>query len=149
MFPPLGGGEVGESYFGGHRNGKRGRGAGGKVPVFGILQRGGRVYTQVIPHAKRKTLLPIMEKRILPDSIVYSDALPSHNALDTSAFRHFRSNHSKRFVKGQMHMRMGSKTFGIKPNAIYANTKAFLSIISICFSKNVQGASTRNRLRKC
>ena len=34
--------EVDESYFGGRRKGKRGRGAGGKVPVFGILQRGGR-----------------------------------------------------------------------------------------------------------
>ena len=31
--------EVDESYFGGHRKGKRGRGAAGKVPVFGILQR--------------------------------------------------------------------------------------------------------------
>ena len=96
--------EVDESYCGGHRKGKRGRGAGGKVPVFGILQRGGRVYTQVIPNAKRKTLLPIMEEKILPDSIVYSDALPSYNALDVSAFRHFRINHSKSFVKGQTHM---------------------------------------------
>lgn len=29
--------EVDESYFGGHRKGKRGRGAAGKVPVFGLL----------------------------------------------------------------------------------------------------------------
>ena len=29
--------EVGGSYFGGHRKGKRGRGAAGKVPVFGLL----------------------------------------------------------------------------------------------------------------
>lgn len=35
--------EVDESYFGGRRKGKRGRGAGGKVPVFGLLKRGGRV----------------------------------------------------------------------------------------------------------
>jgi len=33
--------EVDESYFGGTRKGKRGRGAGGKVPVFGLLKRGG------------------------------------------------------------------------------------------------------------
>ena len=33
--------EVDESYFGGRRKGKRGRGAAGKVPVFGILQRRG------------------------------------------------------------------------------------------------------------
>lgn len=36
--------EVDESYFGGKRKGKRGRGAVGKVPVFGILKRGGKVY---------------------------------------------------------------------------------------------------------
>ena len=35
--------EVDESYFGGRRKGKRGRGAAGKVPVFGLLKRGGRV----------------------------------------------------------------------------------------------------------
>ena len=96
--------EVDESYFGGRRKGKRGRGAAGKVPVFGLLQRGGRVYTQVIPNAKRQTLMPIMEEMIVPDSIVYSDALPSYNALDVAAFRHFRVNHSKSFVKGQTHI---------------------------------------------
>ena len=41
--------EVDESYFGGRRKGKRGRGAGGKTPVFGLLKRGGRVYTKIIP----------------------------------------------------------------------------------------------------
>ena len=40
--------EVDESYFGGARKGKRGRGAGGKVPVFGILKRSGKVYTILI-----------------------------------------------------------------------------------------------------
>ena len=44
--------EVDESYFGGKRKGKRGRGAGGKVPVFGLLKRGGKVYARVIPNAK-------------------------------------------------------------------------------------------------
>lgn len=38
--------EVDESYFGGHRKGHRGRGAAGKVPVFGLLKRGGKVYTR-------------------------------------------------------------------------------------------------------
>ena len=35
--------EVDESYFGGHRKGKRGRGAAGKVAVFGLLKRNGQV----------------------------------------------------------------------------------------------------------
>jgi transposase len=96
--------EVDESYFGGHRKGKRGRGAAGKVPVFGILKRGGRVYTKVIPNAKASTLLPIMQRRIVPDSIVYSDCLPSYNVLDVSDFRHHRINHSKLFASGKNHI---------------------------------------------
>jgi transposase len=40
--------EVDESYFGGTRKGKRGRGSAGKVPVFGLLKRGGKVYTKII-----------------------------------------------------------------------------------------------------
>ena len=65
--------EVDESYFGGVRKGRRGRGAAGKVPVFGLLKRGGRVFTVMIPNARTATLLPIMERMILPDSIVYTD----------------------------------------------------------------------------
>jgi len=34
--------EVSESYFGGKRKGKRGRGAAEKIPVFGLLERGGK-----------------------------------------------------------------------------------------------------------
>src|SRR5262245_4109553 len=36
--------EIDESDFGGRRQGQRGRGAAGKVAVFGVLKRGGRVY---------------------------------------------------------------------------------------------------------
>ena len=43
--------EADESYFGGVRKGRRGRGAAGKVPVFGLLKRGGKVYTAIIPNA--------------------------------------------------------------------------------------------------
>ena len=62
--------EVDESYVGGRRKGKRGRGAAGKVPVFGILQRGGKVYTKVLPDAKAQTLLPIIREKVVPASIV-------------------------------------------------------------------------------
>jgi transposase-like protein len=58
--------EVDESYFGGHRKGKRGRGAGGKIPVFGLLKRGGKVYAKVIPDAKGKTLKAIIEDKVVP-----------------------------------------------------------------------------------
>ena len=96
--------EVDESYFGGHRKGKRGRGASGKVAVFGILQRGGRVYTKVIDDASTATLLPIIRQRVIPDSIVYTDYWRGYNALDVSEFKHYRINHSKLFAHKHNHI---------------------------------------------
>ena len=96
--------EVDESYFGGTRKGKRGRGAAGKVPVFGILKRGGRVYTQVIPDAASKTLMPIIREKIQPDSIVYSDCWRGYNVLDVSEFKHYRINHSVLFANKHNHI---------------------------------------------
>ena len=89
--------ELDESYFGGIRKGKRGRGAAGKVVVFGILKRGGKVYTQVIHNTKTDTLMPIIRDKVQPDSIVYTDSYRSYNALDVSEFHHYRINHSTHF----------------------------------------------------
>ena len=58
--------ELDESYFGGVRKGKRGRGAAGKVVVFGILKRGGKVYAQVIQDTRTDTLMPIIHHKIQP-----------------------------------------------------------------------------------
>jgi transposase len=96
--------EVDESYFGGHRKGNRGRGAAGKVPVFGLLKRGGKVYTKIIPDASSTTLIPIIEKKVIPDSIVYSDCWKGYNVLDVSDFKHYRINHSKLFADRQNHI---------------------------------------------
>ena len=96
--------ELDESYFGGKRKGKRGRGAAGKVPVFGLLKRKGKVYTTIINDAKSSTLMPIIQDKILPDSIVYTDTFKSYNALDVSGFRHKRINHSKLFAKKRNHI---------------------------------------------
>ena len=96
--------ELDESYFGGTRKGKRGRGAAGKVAVFGILKRGGRVYTIVVNDTKSSTLLPVIKRKIAPDSIVYTDHYRSYNALDVSDFYHERINHSKLFAIGKNHI---------------------------------------------
>jgi transposase len=96
--------ELDESYFGGARKGKRGRGAGGKVPVFGILRRGGKVYAQIIENAKSETLMPIIRMKIAYDSIVYTDSFRSYNALDVSEFKHFRINHETDFADGHNHI---------------------------------------------
>lgn len=58
-----------KSYFGGARKGKRGRGAAGKVIVFGLLKRNGKVYTAIVPDTKSSTLMPVIVNKITPDII--------------------------------------------------------------------------------
>jgi len=96
--------EADESYFGGIRKGKRGRGAAGKVAVFGLLKRGGKVFTAIVPNARTETLLPIIEERVTPDSIVYTDTFKAYNALDVTEFHHMRINHSKLFADRGNHI---------------------------------------------
>ena len=112
--------EVDESYFGGRRKGLRGRGAAGKVPVFGLLKRGGKVYARMISDIKSSTLQAIMEEKIVPDSIVYSDTFPSYNVLDVSAFKHYRINHAKLFADRKNHIRTASMNFWNQSQASFA-----------------------------
>ena len=53
--------------------------------MFGLLKRGGRVYTKIIPDASSATLIPIIERKVVPDSIVYSDCWRAYNVLKTLA----------------------------------------------------------------
>jgi len=96
--------EADESYFGGKGKGKRGRGAAGKVPVFGLLKRGGKVFADVISDAKSSTLFPIIKDKVMPDSIVYTDTFKSYNILDVSEFKHERINHSQLFADKRNHI---------------------------------------------
>ena len=79
--------EVDESYFGGVRKGNRGRGAAGKVIVFGLLKRKGKVFTRVVPDVSGETLMPIIEHKVYAESVVYTDSWGAYNALDVSNFR--------------------------------------------------------------
>ena len=96
--------ELDESYFGGVRKGKRGRGATGKVVVFGLLKRGGKVYAKVVDNARTATLMPVIQRKIAPDSVVYTDSFSSYDALDVSQFHHVRINHSVEFAQGRNHI---------------------------------------------
>ena len=96
--------EVDESYFGGRRKGKLGRGAADKIPVFGLLKRCGKVYSKIIPDASGATLIPIIERKVVHDSIVYSDFWRRYNVLDMSDFHHFRVNHSTLFADRHNHI---------------------------------------------
>ena len=133
--------ELDESYFGGIRKGKRGRGAGGKVAVFGLLKRNGKVYTACVKDTKTDTLMPIITSKIKPDSIVYTDCYKSYNALDASVLSILELTIPKNLQKTLITSTV-SKTFGIKPNECLESTTALTRNIFIFLSKNVSFALT-------
>ncbi len=98
--------EVDESYFGARRvRGKRGRGAAGKTPVFGLLKRGGKVFVTVVASASRAALMPIIEGKVLEGSTIYSDGWKAYDGLILNGYDHYRVYHSKNeFVRGKSHI---------------------------------------------
>lgn len=58
--------ELDKSYFGAVRKGKRGRGAVGKMVVFGVLKRGGKVFTKVVNDTKTTSLISLISRKIAP-----------------------------------------------------------------------------------
>jgi transposase len=96
--------EADETYIGGVRRGKRGRGAEGKVAVVGIVQRQGKVMATAVPNVKRSTLIPFITKNIAPDAVLYTDEFPSYDHITRFGFKHRRIQHStKVYVAGQVH----------------------------------------------
>jgi transposase len=85
--------EMDKSYFGGRRKGNRGRGAAGKIPVFGILERGGKVRIEVVRNVTGETLLETAIKKVKRGSLIYTDKFRSYNG--SYRFRHMRIDHGK------------------------------------------------------
>lgn len=110
---PLGGPrelEADETYVGGHRRtsrgGRRGRpGIGSnKTPVFGVVERGGRVVAVTVPNAKKATLMPHIQQRTLPASTIYTDEWMGYQGLSRAGYHHQRINHSEKvYVSGNVH----------------------------------------------
>ena len=99
--------EVDESYFGGRRiRGKRGRGAFKKVPVFGLLKRHGKVYTQIVPNCSRAVLTAILKGKVVLGSVIYSDGWKGYSGLvDLGYQKHHRVDHGRNeFVKHKAHI---------------------------------------------
>ena len=96
--------EADESYFGGKKKGKRGRGAKSKIPVFGILERKGKVKVEIVKDVKSETLLKETIRKVKRGSLIYTDKFRSYDGLVMYGFRHERIDHSKRFANGKVYI---------------------------------------------
>jgi transposase len=96
--------ELDETYFGGRRKGKRGRGAFNKVPVFGILERNGIVKVEAVSNVTAETLLNLTVKAVRRGSIVYTDKFRSYDSLMFCGYRHLKIDHKKLFASGKVYI---------------------------------------------
>jgi transposase len=105
---PLGGElEADESYFGPHRvRGLRGRGAGQKTVVFGLLKRGSNVYTEIVPNASKRILQAIIRGKADVASVIHTDRWRGYDGLvDVGFDKHLRVNHgNNEFARGNAHV---------------------------------------------
>ena len=107
--PPLTGHvEVDEAYIGGKRpkiKGFTGRGAKGKTVVFGILERGGELYTSVVPSASGKSLIPHILAQVPKGTRISSDEWAPYRVLTSLGYRHETVDHgAKEYARGDVHV---------------------------------------------
>ena len=95
--------EVDETYFGGKRKGKRGRGAFNKVVVLGILERNGKVYTAIVPDVSAETLMTEIRNKTEKGSVYYTDCFKSYKSLKRYG-KHRRINKEHTYAKGRNHI---------------------------------------------
>jgi len=103
--------EMDETYIGGRRRGKRGRGAEGKSIVAGVVERKGRIIARKIINVKARTLLPILQESVIRGSTVYTDELGSYNRVRGLGYRHRRIQHAAKGVRGRRYSHQHCRWF--------------------------------------
>ena len=98
--------EVNESFFGPRRiKGKRGRGDVWKTIFFGIFQRNGSAYIEIVPKCSKATLQVVILGRVQLESVIYPNGWRGYNGLvDVGYGKHLHFDHCKdEFPKGRTH----------------------------------------------
>lgn len=97
--------EVDETYVGGKRPGRPGRGSANKVPVVGMKERtSGHVRMQAIKNVSGRTLAEFIRDHAKPGAEVHTDSFCSYRWLDSSEYAHRAVNHRKTYVDGPVHV---------------------------------------------
>jgi transposase-like protein len=96
--------EMDESYFGGKSHGTRGRGAEKKTPVFGMVERGGKLEVRKVNNVKRSTIYPIVDANVEKTAQIYTDEFRVYDALPVMGYKHESVPHAEKiYVIGNAH----------------------------------------------
>jgi len=74
----------------------------GKTIVMGVLERGGKVRTQVIPHRKADALRKVIDAHVEPFTTVHSDEWTGYQSIEQD-YDHKVINHLESYVNGEVH----------------------------------------------
>ncbi len=96
--------ELDETYFGGKRKGKRGRGANNKAIAFGILERNGKVHTLIVENVQAETLMQAIQEKTNKGSVFYTDGFRSYNDLKQYGKHNVIRHDKDEFVKEKNHI---------------------------------------------
>jgi transposase-like protein len=79
-----------------------GTGGNDKTAVMGILERGGKVRTAVIPNRRKAALQAEVKKHVEAGAALYTDALLSYEGLEGD-YAHQVIDHAVKYVDGKIH----------------------------------------------
>lgn len=97
--------EADETYIGGVRPGKRGRGAAGKTPIVGLVEREGRLKATVTANTKASTVMPLIKANVQEGSMLMTDEYSSYNTVAKFNYSHKTIKHGKKeYVSGLTHV---------------------------------------------
>ncbi len=95
--------EADETYIGGRHRGKR-TGPADKEPVFGIVERNGRVMAKHVKSTGARVLIPLIEANVAPDNAIMTDQYGAYRTLVRRGYTHTTVNHSTlEYVRGNVH----------------------------------------------
>lgn len=96
--------EADETYVGGKTRGRGRHFMGNKVPVFAMVERGGRVRSQVMKYVTGKNLKAALKSNVGSSATIMTDELPAYRKATKDFASHQAVNHSAgEFVRGLAH----------------------------------------------
>lgn len=125
--------EVDETYVNGKESNKHlnkrvkiGRGVAGKTPIFGIVERNGKLYTKVVPNTKRTTLQSIITQKVKQNSVVNTDGALQYIGIENFGYDRKSVNHSaKQYVNGMDYTNTIESVWAVLKRGFYGTYHKF------------------------
>lgn len=94
--------EADEGFFDDQGKRRSGQGTQGKIPVFGMIERDGKVRVEVLRDVSAEHILNLTIEKACRGSIVYTNKFGEYDALMFCGYKHVGVDHEIRFSRGDI-----------------------------------------------